>query len=86
MEESAGWYELREPGLGDEFVAAVEATVARILKHPERWRQIEAGVRGCRMDGFPFVVIYRLREPRVQIVAVSHRSRLSGYGKGRVGR
>jgi plasmid stabilization system protein ParE len=84
MEESAGWYERRKPGLGDEFLAEVDETLARICEHPAKWRAIDANVRGCRMHRFPFAVVYRLRKQAVEIVAVSHYSRLPGYWKGRV--
>ena len=85
LDQSAVWYDLHRPGLGDEFLAEVEATITRILEHPERWREIEVGVRGCRVNRFPFVVIYRVRQQMIQIVALSHHSRLPGYWKGRLG-
>jgi toxin ParE1/3/4 len=84
VEESASWYELRKPGLGEEFLAELETTMTRICEHPERWREIETGVRGCRMRRFPFIVAYRIRGQAAEIVAVSHYGRLPGYWKGRL--
>ncbi len=84
LDESAGWYERRKPGLGHEFLAEVQKTVERILANPERWRKIHAEARCCLMARFPFTIIYRLRKHRVEIIAVKHHSRRPAYWKRRL--
>jgi plasmid stabilization system protein ParE len=83
LEQSAAWYEMREPGLGDEFLEEVEETIIRILRNPETWRKIHGDVRWCLMERFPFAALYRFREQRIEIVAVAHHSRKPRYWKQR---
>jgi len=85
MEESATWYETRKPGLGDEFLSEVQDTIDRILKQPNKWRTVYRDVRRCRLERFPFAVLYRARSERVEIVAIAHDRRRTGYWEGRVG-
>ena len=70
--EAAAFYESREGGLGDAFVLEVEATIRRILRHPEAWTEIDARVRRCRTNRFPFGIIYITESDRVVIVSVMH--------------
>jgi hypothetical protein len=41
LEAAALWYEQRQPGLGSDFLEEYQATLARILTQPERWRKIQ---------------------------------------------
>ena len=84
MEESAVWYESRKPGLGDEFLLEVQSRLARIVNQPERWREVEVGVRSCPLSRFPFAIIFRIRAETVQIIAIKHHRRRPGYWKARL--
>jgi hypothetical protein len=40
LEAAAFWYEERQPGLGNDFLAEFESTLRRIVAEPGRWRKI----------------------------------------------
>ena len=40
LEAAALWYEERQSSLGKDFLVEYQATLGRILREPERWRQI----------------------------------------------
>lgn len=86
--EAAGWYEQRHPGLGLEFLAAVDNAVQRIRNTPERYPRLETlpeehAVRRLLLDRFPYVVVYESAEDEVRILAVAHTRRRPNYWRHR---
>jgi plasmid stabilization system protein ParE len=71
---AARWYEQRQRGLGAQFVLAVDDAIATIVAAPQRW-PVFAGARRYILRRFPFSVIYRVVDERIQVVAVAHHSR-----------
>jgi plasmid stabilization system protein ParE len=80
---AAAFYEERQEGLGARFVAALEDTVDRICRSPGIFRQVEPGVRKCRLLRYPYGVVFREREGAIEIIAVMHIRREPGYWKAR---
>ena len=78
---AALYYESQRSGLGDEFLDEVDVAIAAVLDAPERWPEVEAGIRRYRLDRFPYGLIYRhFRETKViQIEAVMELHRRPGY-------
>jgi plasmid stabilization system protein ParE len=66
------WYEDQRPGLGEEFLSAFLEQLDRIGENPEGWAVIHRKIRACPMRAFPYVIYYRLRSDRINIVAVQH--------------
>lgn len=83
--ESVRWYEIRRLGLGGEFYDAVGRTVDLIRTHPEVGspRRGRFPNRQFRVAGFPYNVVYRVREADIYVAAVAHTSRRPGYWKNR---
>lgn len=53
--ESFVWYERKQPGLGDEFLAEIQASFQLIGKSPESYRvRYRQKVRAFVVDRFPF--------------------------------
>jgi plasmid stabilization system protein ParE len=79
LQDAAAWYDERSPGLGLRFVHAVRKKADEIVEAPERW----AAARGSRrtlMGRFPYALVYRLiSDDEIEIVAVAHLKRRSGY-------
>lgn len=75
---AARWYEQQRRGLGAEFVLAVDDAITTIVAAPQR-SAIFAGERRYILRRFPFSVIYRVVDERIQIVAVAHHSRRPAY-------
>jgi plasmid stabilization system protein ParE len=79
------WYEHRRSGLGGDFYDAVTRTIDLIRTHPEigATRKGRLPSRQLRVTGFPYKVVYRIRDNDIYVVAVAHASRRPGYWKDR---
>jgi plasmid stabilization system protein ParE len=82
--EAAVYYERKVEGLGERFIARIEATVARVLSNPLLHRCFDGECRRVKTESFPFFVIYRVRADHLYIFAVMHTSRQPGYWKARI--
>ncbi|MGD0950223.1 MAG: type II toxin-antitoxin system RelE/ParE family toxin [Candidatus Binatia bacterium] len=82
--DAEGWYAERSLIAARAFVQEVALVVERALAAPERWPIHLHGTRRVVFPRFPFSLIYRLREQRIQVIAVAHQSRRPGYWKDRV--
>ena len=84
MREAADFYDLERPGLGSEFLDAVESTMQRVIDHPESAPIALDPVRKCKVVRFPYSVVYALRDGRVFVSAVAHTSRRPFYWQDRL--
>ena len=66
------------------FVDAVEATVAKILEEPKRYRPLEAGIRTARVPDFPYSIIFMVEGRTVIILAVKQDRRDPDYWRHRL--
>ena len=73
--EGYNWYEQRRRGLGDEFLAAVEAVLAVIQRTPERFPVVLGPARKARLRRFPYAIYYIWREELISVIAVFHAKR-----------
>ena len=69
------WYERQRPGLGAEFLEAVEDALTEISDHPKRYGFAERDVREFALNRFPHAIYYRVLPNRVRILAVHHSAR-----------
>jgi toxin ParE1/3/4 len=81
--ESVIYYEAQQTGLGQRFLEDVEEAVRRIQLHPNMYRLIGQEWRQCRIPRFPFGLIYRIKNRRIEIIAVMHLHRKPGYWQNR---
>jgi len=83
--EAALYYEHQRPGLGADFIAAVDEAVAEIQRFPQRWRLIEDDVRRGLLRRFPYAFHYWERIPgeEVEILSIGHSKRHPLYWKHR---
>ncbi len=64
------------PAPASAMVAAVEARAAVLAEHPEIGRPGRVdGTRELVLSGLPYILPYRVRDGRIQILAVFHTSR-----------
>ena len=70
LKQATLYYEQREDGLGTVFLDEIEATVSRILQHPQAWHPLSARTRRCRTHRFPFGLIYQIRVDEILITSV----------------
>jgi plasmid stabilization system protein ParE len=72
------WYEERSPGLGFEFARAADAALARAIRAPLTFPQIDGDFRHVLMRKFPYSVIYHPTPTELVVVSVFHHRRQPG--------
>jgi len=73
------WYEIRNAEVAEAFMAELDRAIERIEETPRRWPPYLAGTRRYLLHRFPFFVVFREAEDRVQVLAVAHARRRPGY-------
>lgn len=82
FEKAFDWYAERSPRAALEFDMEVAATMTRIVAEPERFTRLDGRHRYCMVSRFPYLVVFRVREQQVIVVAVAH-ARRRAYWKRR---
>ena len=75
MTEAYHWYERQRPGLGSEFLAAVEVCLARITENPGQGPVHRDRIRRAMTHRFPYLIFYVVDPDESVILAVLHASR-----------
>jgi len=83
LEEARAWYYDHATGLGNEFLDEVEHAITTIQRSPAAWPIYFYNTRRFLVHRFPFAVVYRYDEVKIQIVAVPHQRRKPSYWKSR---
>ena len=73
--EAQEWYELQSPGLGEEFIAAMELQLKRLEQAPLLYAEVIPRVRRALLPRFPYGLFYAVRGDLVNILAVLHDAR-----------
>jgi len=73
--DAAQWYEQRSPGLGTEFLRAVDVTLAEIARMPERFPLVYHESRRALLRRFPYAVYFVVSPDLVSVVACMHAHR-----------
>ena len=86
--EAAAWYEQQRPGLGLEFLAAIDTAIQRIRRAPAQFSRLETlpeeeSVRRALTDRFPYAVIFEEGEEEIRVLAVAHTRRRPNYWRRR---
>ena len=70
--ETIAYYNLQSEGLGLEFAAEVKRDMGRILQFPTAWTPLSKRTRRCRLNRFPYALLYQIRRDMILIVAVQN--------------
>ncbi len=81
---AAQFYQSRVQGLGLEFLAAVDASLARIAGAPKLNRVHRSGARRLMVERFPYSIYYVILPDHIQILSFPHHSRRPGYWQSRI--
>ena len=76
--EAREWYELQSPGLGEEFIAAMELQLKRLEQAPLLYAEISPRIRRALLPRFPFGLFYAVRGNLIHVLAVLHDARYPG--------
>jgi hypothetical protein len=65
------WYENQRIGLGEEFLAALDAAEQIISKYPRSFQvRYKKKVRAFVLDRFPYLVFYVFNNPTIDVISV----------------
>ena len=89
LEDAAVWYNGQRPGLGVEFVEAVEAALEQIARWPNIGRVVpgvppDVPARRFPIERFPYHIAYLEWAGVIRILAFAHDRRRPGYWFSRV--
>lgn len=66
------WYNRHRPGLGDEFLEQVDASIQGLQQSPRRYARFLLSLRRVLVHRFPFQLVFRVRGDHVLIVGLFH--------------
>ncbi|MFQ4141676.1 type II toxin-antitoxin system RelE/ParE family toxin [Chlorogloeopsis sp. ULAP02] len=72
IEEAYEWYEEGNPGLGYEFIRAVDACLASVGRNPLPYPVVNQEVRRALIRRFPYGVFYFLQEDIITVIGCFH--------------
>jgi plasmid stabilization system protein ParE len=84
LDRAAQWYEERRTGLGQQFLASVDATLDQVRRFPEAGALVprvpsDLVVRRAPLKGFPYHLIYLETPEVIHILAFAHDKRRPSY-------
>lgn len=73
--QAALWYEQRAPGLGSEYLRAVDVVLAEIARTPERFPVVHETCRRALLRRFPYGIYFVSTTELIGVVACIHARR-----------
>jgi plasmid stabilization system protein ParE len=73
--EAYGWYEAQLPGLGLEFLKALDGQFDLLTRTPELYPTIHRSVHRALLARFPYGVYYAAHHESISILGVIHTAR-----------
>ena len=86
LTEAINWYEEKQPGLGLEFLGAIDLALRSIGDAPERHATWSTNPRYRRfaLGRFPNAVFFHVATHGPEVVAIAHFKRSPGYWRRRL--
>lgn len=75
IDEAVDFYEEQLAGLGSAFLEAVEDALTRISRSPESFPVVHRDARRLVIRRYPYVLIFRIADEVIQVVACFHTAR-----------
>jgi plasmid stabilization system protein ParE len=76
LNDAGDWYDAQRPGLGAEFLAAVEVSLRRIAELPQSFPVVRREARKALLARrFPYFILFVEASDRVLILGVFHTAR-----------
>jgi plasmid stabilization system protein ParE len=83
---SSKYYDFKQSGLGDRFLASVNEQLERIQINPNLFPVVAPKVHRAPLSKFPYGIIYELIDTNIYVVAVFHAKRNPKQWKKRIKR
>ena len=72
ISDAMDYYNRQYSGLGYEFAFEVKESLKRMLLFPKAWPVFQKKVRKCRLNRFPYAILYEVRAKEIVVFAVMH--------------
>ena len=84
LEEAIHQYEERRPGLGSDFLAAIDDVLKRVSRFPESGAPVpkvpgHLPVRRVSLKRFPYHIVYLVTPEAIRVLAFAHHRRRPFY-------
>lgn len=83
LREATRWYAERSKRAARRFVTAYKHARGLIEEAPERWAELEPGVRRVVLHKFPYSLLFAIEADVVVVLAVKHDKRHPDYWRER---
>ena len=84
LDDTFQYYEYEQENLGYRFISKFTDALELIKFYPNGWHPLSKRVRRCLVKGFPYGIIYQVREEEIIIVAVANLHRKPNYWVERI--
>ena len=75
LDEAHNWYQAQSPDLATDFLAAVNACITSIRRHPGAYQLIDPTMRRALLRRFPYAVFYEVGPAEIVVYGVFHCAR-----------
>ena len=75
LQEAFDWYERHVPGLGADFLAAIDAALNAIRSNPFQHPVSHRNARRALTRRFPYQIFFLIADDGIVVMAVSHGAR-----------
>ena len=75
LDEAHLWYHRQAPERAAAFLAAVNACLASIQRHPHAFALVDSTMRRALIRRFPYVVFYEIEPRQILVYGVFHGAR-----------
>jgi hypothetical protein len=73
--EASFWYDKKQIGLGDQFLAEYVAAIHRILENPWLFSIAANGLRPCLIKRFSCIIHFAVEDDQIIVIAVMNAAR-----------
>ncbi len=77
------WYFEINESLAEASEVELDRAIERVVASPRRWAQHLHGTQPFLLHRFPYLIVYRLVDDQIQLIAVQHAKRRPGYWRSR---
>lgn len=77
------WYSTRNANAALAFMTELDTAIERIEEGPRQWPLYLGETRRYLLHRFPFFVVFREANNRIEVLAIAHGRRRPGYWLGR---
>lgn len=75
LQSADRWYEKERPGLGFDFLFAIEAAFSAIRRNPDAFAMVGNSIRRAPVRRFPYGVFFLVEDDSIVVIAVLHAKR-----------